>query len=44
MTGNLADADRHAVELASVAVLSKPFALARLREAVEQIFRIRTPA
>jgi two-component system response regulator (stage 0 sporulation protein F) len=44
MTGNLADADQHAVELASVPVLSKPFALARLREAVEQIFRIRTPA
>jgi signal transduction histidine kinase/CheY-like chemotaxis protein len=44
MTGNLADADQHAVELASVPILSKPFALARLREAVEQILKFRTPA
>jgi hypothetical protein len=41
MTGNLADADQHAVELASVPILSKPFTLAQLRETVEQMLRTR---
>jgi signal transduction histidine kinase len=35
MTGNFADADRHAKELANVLILAKPFTLAQLREAVE---------
>ena len=35
MTGNFADADRHAEELANVLILAKPFTLAQLREAVE---------
>jgi signal transduction histidine kinase/CheY-like chemotaxis protein len=37
MTGNLADADDHAAELADVPILAKPFTIARLREAVEQL-------
>jgi signal transduction histidine kinase/CheY-like chemotaxis protein len=37
MTGNLADAEDHAAELASVPILPKPFTLARLREAVKQL-------
>jgi signal transduction histidine kinase/CheY-like chemotaxis protein len=37
MTGNLADADDHAAELADVPILPKPFTIARLREAVEQL-------
>jgi signal transduction histidine kinase/CheY-like chemotaxis protein len=37
MTGNLADAEDHAVELAAVPILAKPFTLVRLREAVTQL-------
>lgn len=37
MTGNLADADRAAVELEGVPVLPKPFTLARLREMLAQV-------
>lgn len=37
MTGNLADAQDHAAELASVPILPKPFTLGRLREAVGQM-------
>lgn len=37
MTGNLADTEKHAVELAGVPVLPKPFTLARLRETVVAI-------
>jgi len=37
MTGNLADADDHAAELADVPILAKPFTIARLREAVEEL-------
>lgn len=37
MTGNLADAQDHAAELASVPILPKPFTLGRLREAVGQV-------
>jgi CheY-like chemotaxis protein len=37
MTGNLADAEDHAVELAAVPILPKPFTLVRLREAVAQL-------
>jgi signal transduction histidine kinase/CheY-like chemotaxis protein len=37
MTGNLADAQEHAAELASVPILPKPFTLSRLREAVTQL-------
>jgi len=37
MTGNLADANEHGAELASVPILPKPFTLARLREAVTQL-------
>ena len=44
MTGNLADADQHAVEFAAVPILPKPFTLARLRQAVEQLLPKRTPA
>jgi CheY-like chemotaxis protein len=44
MTGNLADPERHAVELASVPVLPKPFTLARLRETVEELLSRNTPA
>jgi signal transduction histidine kinase len=44
MTGNLADADRHAAELASVPILAKPFTLARLRQAVEQLLTRTMPA
>lgn len=36
MTGNLVDTEKHAVELACVPVLPKPFTLSRLREAVEE--------
>ncbi|MGB0036997.1 MAG: ATP-binding protein [Candidatus Acidiferrales bacterium] len=44
MTGNLADADEHDIELEAVPILSKPFTLARLREAVEQLLHKQTPA
>jgi CheY-like chemotaxis protein len=44
MTGNLADADDHAAELADVPILPKPFTLARLREAVSDTLSIKTPA
>jgi signal transduction histidine kinase len=44
MTGNSADADRHAAELVNVLILAKPFTLARLRESVEQLLPNRTPA
>lgn len=37
MTGNLADADRAAVELEGVPILPKPFTLARLREMLAQV-------
>lgn len=37
MTGNLADADRAAIELEGVPILPKPFTLARLREMLDQI-------
>jgi signal transduction histidine kinase/CheY-like chemotaxis protein len=37
MNGNLADAEDHAVELAAVPILAKPFTLVRLREAVSQL-------
>lgn len=37
MTGNLADAQEHSDELASVPILPKPFTLVRLREAVTQL-------
>jgi len=44
MTGNLADADQHAEELAAVPILPKPFTLARLRQAVEPLLPGRAPA
>ncbi|HUJ29697.1 MAG TPA: ATP-binding protein [Candidatus Acidoferrum sp.] len=44
MTGNLADAEQHGAELAAVPILPKPFTLARLREAVGQMFAKPTPA
>jgi len=37
MTGNLADAQEHGAEIASVPLLPKPFTLVRLREAVSQL-------
>lgn len=37
MTGNLADADRAAVELEGIPILPKPFTLARLREMLAQV-------
>lgn len=37
MTGNLADAQEHSSELASVPILPKPFTLVRLREALMQL-------
>ena len=37
MTGNLADADRAAVELEDVPILAKPFTLGRLRETLAQL-------
>lgn len=37
MTGNLADADKAAVELEGIPILAKPFTLARLREMVAQV-------
>ena len=39
MTGNLADAEKYADELAAVSLLPKPFTLARLRDAVEDMLR-----
>jgi two-component system NtrC family sensor kinase len=42
MTGNLADADRYGADIDAITLLPKPFTLARLREAVEEIFRKRT--
>jgi two-component system NtrC family sensor kinase len=39
MTGNLADAEMYPAELASVSLLPKPFTLARLRDAVEDLLR-----
>jgi CheY-like chemotaxis protein len=44
MAGNLADTEKHAVELAGVAVLPKPFTLSRLRETVEMLLPKKTPA
>ena len=44
MTGNLADTEKHAVELAGVPVLPKPFTLSRLRETVEEFLPKKTPA
>jgi len=44
MTGNFADADRHAEELANVLILAKPFTLAQLREAVELLLARPTAA
>ncbi|HYL46975.1 MAG TPA: ATP-binding protein [Candidatus Limnocylindrales bacterium] len=44
MTGNLADTEKHAVELAGVPVLSKPFTLSRLRETVEEFLPKKAPA
>lgn len=44
MTGNLADADKHAAELASVPILAKPFTLVRLRQAVSELLPKRAPA
>ena len=37
MTGNLADADRAAVELEGIPILPKPFTLGRLREMLAQV-------
>lgn len=39
MTGNVADVEKYSGELASVRVLSKPFTIARLREAVTELLR-----
>jgi signal transduction histidine kinase/ActR/RegA family two-component response regulator len=39
MTGNLADAEQHTAELAAVSLLPKPFTLAQLRGAVEELLR-----
>ena len=39
MTGNPTDADQYCAELAVVSLLTKPFTLARLREAVEELLR-----
>jgi CheY-like chemotaxis protein len=44
MTGNLADTEKHAVELAGVPVLPKPFTLSRLRETVEEFLPKKMPA
>lgn len=44
MTGNLADTEKHAVELARVPVLPKPFTLARLRKTVEMLLPKKAPA
>jgi len=44
MTGNLADADRYSADIDSITLLPKPFTLARLRGAVEEILQKRTPA
>jgi CheY-like chemotaxis protein len=44
MTGNFADADRHAEELANVLILAKPFTLAQLRESVELLLARPTAA
>jgi signal transduction histidine kinase len=44
MTGNRADTEKHAVELAGVPVLPKPFTLSRLRETVEILLPKKTPA
>lgn len=44
ITGNLADADKHARELASVPILAKPLTLARLREPVVQLLPKLAPA
>jgi two-component system NtrC family sensor kinase len=40
MTGNLADAENYAAELARVPVLSKPFTIARLRQAVGALLQM----
>lgn len=37
MTGNLADADKAAIELEGVPILPKPFSLAQLREILDQV-------
>jgi len=39
MTGNLADAEKYRADLAAVSLLPKPFTLARLRDAVEDLLR-----
>jgi two-component system, NtrC family, sensor kinase len=39
MTGNLADAEKYAAELGAVSLLPKPFTLAQLRQAVEELLR-----
>jgi CheY-like chemotaxis protein len=39
MTGNLADTEKYTAELAAVSLLPKPFTLAQLREAVEELLR-----
>lgn len=39
MTGNVADVEKYSAELAGVPVLSKPFTIARLREAVADLLR-----
>jgi len=39
MTGNLADAEKYTAELTAVSLLPKPFTLAQLREAVEELLR-----
>jgi signal transduction histidine kinase len=44
MTGNLADADRYGADIDAITLLPKPFTLARLREAVEEILRKRIHA
>jgi signal transduction histidine kinase/CheY-like chemotaxis protein len=44
MTGNLADTEKRAVELAGVPVLPKPFTLSRLRETVEEFLPKNTSA
>jgi CheY-like chemotaxis protein len=42
MTGNLAGAEKYPAELATVPVLSKPFTIAHLRQAVTDLLRDRT--
>lgn len=39
MTGNIADAEKYTEELAEISLLPKPFTLARLREAVNEMLR-----